>query len=73
VFFGVSVTIEAPLHEQRFLLIDLPHQVDAPVTGHTTDPLGDVNRMVEEDVTREIVDPSPFDGPTREIRLAQVR
>ena len=73
VLLGVPVAIEAPFHEQRLRLEDEIHGVDFAVAGVAADALGEVNRVVEVGVVRDVVDFVPNDRrilfPTRPHRL----
>ena len=57
---------EAPRHRELLGLIDLPHLVDAPVAAHAADALGDVDRVIEEDVTRQRRHAFPLNRPPGE-------
>src|SRR5215472_13366515 len=52
VFFGIAVTVDAPVHVQRIFLVHERHQVYAAVAGRTSDALGDVDAVVEVNEVR---------------------
>ena len=61
VLSGIAVTIQAPLHLERFLLDHQRHLVDAAVAGFTADALGDVDAVIEIHEVRQIVDAHPVE------------
>src|SRR5262249_2786037 len=57
----VAVAVEAAAHEERLVLIGEGHLIDAAVTLDASDPLADVDAVVEVDETRQVVDALPGD------------
>src|SRR6202020_1273128 len=47
IVLGMAMAGEAPLHEERLCLVDLRHEIDAPVARDAADPLRDVDRVIE--------------------------
>src|SRR6202142_3072134 len=66
----MPVTIEAPAHRQRRRLFDGRHLIDTAVAAHASDTLVHVNRMVEVDELRNLVDAPPLGGLVLEEALA---
>ncbi|SVD62973.1 uncharacterized protein METZ01_LOCUS415827, partial [marine metagenome] len=62
VFFGIPVTLQAPLHVEGVLLPHQRHLVDLTVAGDTADSLVDVDVVLEVDEVRQIVDSGPLQG-----------
>ena len=62
--FGISVAIDAPLHEERAGLEDERHLIDGAVARGAANALVHVNAMVEIGKLREIVNPLPCDWRT---------
>src|SRR5262245_7038243 len=60
VLLRLAVAVQTPVHVQRVHLPGQRHLIDAAVTGDTTDPLFDVNAVVEVDEARQLVDAVPF-------------
>ena len=60
-----AVAVEAPGHLEGRVLRDERHLVDAAVAGLAADALGDVDRVVEVDVVRQVVDLDPLDRLVR--------
>src|SRR5262245_55500025 len=60
VLFGMAVTVEAPFHLQRRLLIDQRHPIDTAVTGGAADALLHVHAVVEVDKVWQVVDAHPL-------------
>ena len=63
------MAVEAPAHLHGRALANLGHLVDAAVAGDAADALGDVDRVVEVDEVRQLVDLLPLDRLTREVGL----
>ena len=59
---GVSVTVQAPLHQQRARLENQRHLVDLSVTSRATNALVNVNAVVEIHKIRQPVDLDPLNG-----------
>src|SRR6266852_7794348 len=57
-----AVTVQAPLHLQRLLLINERHLVDGAVAGVAADAFVDMNTVVEKNEVRQLVYPSPLQG-----------
>ena len=53
------MAVQAPSHAECLDLIDLPHGVDPPMAGNTTNPTHNVRAMVEIDVVGQVVHPDP--------------
>lgn len=56
----ITVTLKAPAHAERFVLVDNFHGVDSAMTLHTTDATVDVGRVIEVRVVRQIMDLDPL-------------
>lgn len=63
------MTIQAPAHRQRRDLIDARHPIDPTMTGFAADPLPYVNRVIEVDEVRKLMNASPGHGCARQIAL----
>ena len=61
---------QTPPHGQRLLLIDSGHLVDSTVAHRASHTMIDVNRMIEVDVVRHIVNSAPRDGFARKVAVA---
>jgi len=57
----ITVTIDAPGHHQRCLLVHQRHPVDRAVTGRAPDPLLHVNAVIEVHEIRQIMDARPLE------------
>src|SRR6185295_206923 len=55
------MTIKAPPHKQRFVLVGERHFVNAPVAFHTPDAFVYMNAMVEISKFGQVVNPLPCD------------
>src|SRR5437764_6664475 len=53
------MAIQTPMHRQRCSLAGQLHLVDRAMAGRTADALGDMDRMIEVDVARQLVDALP--------------
>lgn len=53
------MTVQAPLHVERLGAPDKRHLIDRSVAGRATNPLGNVNAVIEIDEVRQIIDPVP--------------
>lgn len=62
---GISMTIDTPRHCQWRDLLDLRHQIDTSMACLTTDPLGDVNRVIEVDEVGKLRHSSPWNWAPR--------
>ena len=60
-FFRRAMTVEAPLHLKRPLLIHEWHLVDRPVAIVASDAFGDVNAVIEINKVRKLIDTRPLD------------
>jgi len=60
IFFWSTMTIEAPLHLQRSVLIHQRHAVNRPVASVAADTLVDMNAVVEINVVGQLVHASPL-------------
>src|SRR5438105_11776637 len=69
----IPVAVQAPAHGERRPLLHLRHLVDAAVAGDATHALLHVDRVVEVDEVRQLVDLVPDDGPVREETLPHRR
>src|ERR1019366_6911000 len=58
-FFGVAMTLQAPLHLQRVHLVSERHAVHSAVAALAAHTLIDVNAVVEVDEIGQVVDPRP--------------
>src|SRR5688572_22355292 len=58
----IPVTIEAPVHRERRVLVDQRHLVHRTMTGRAADSLLHVNAVVEVHEVRQIVHTRPFQG-----------
>src|SRR5262249_48155728 len=72
----VAMTLQAPAHQQRAVLIRERHQIDGPVTFGAADSLIYMNAVVEVDELRQVMNSLPGDcragakaGPHRRKRL----
>ena len=50
------MAIQTETHAQRFGMVNLVHLINATVTFHAAESAGDVHRMVEINVIRQLVD-----------------
>ena len=57
----VAMAFETPFHLQRRRVPHQRHMVYATVAGRTTDPLVDVNAVIEVGEIREVMHARPFD------------
>ena len=64
VLLGIAVAVDAPLHLERGVLEGELHLVDPAVARDAADALGDVDRVVEVDVVRQVVHARPADRPS---------
>lgn len=62
--FGLSMTLEAPLHLKRRCLICQRHQVDSSVTSRASHALVYVNAVIEINEVGQIVNARPLDWVT---------
>src|SRR5438477_2335220 len=56
IFFGISVAVQAPFHQQRRHLVGKRHLVDTAMTRRTADAFVNVNAVIEIDKTRQVID-----------------
>src|SRR5262245_17583517 len=64
---AVHVTVHAPPHVQRGILLDDGHVLDRAVTRLAGDPGVDVPHMWESDVVGQLVDANPRNGCLRDV------
>src|SRR4029077_18075031 len=62
IFLGVPMTVQAPLHLQRFLLVHEWHLIDRTVAGVASHTLVDVNAVIEKYEVGKLVDAGPLQG-----------
>src|SRR5690606_33570432 len=67
VTLGLAMAVEAPAHGQRRDLVHARHPVHAPVARLAADPFPHMDRMIEVDEARELIDTAPGDGCVRRV------
>ena len=74
---GIAMAVETKTHREGLCLFGERHAIHFAVTTRAADSLGDVNAVIEIDVTRQIGDPVPDDrlvvGQTLPHRSQQIR
>ncbi|HLZ93051.1 MAG TPA: hypothetical protein VKQ28_15175 [Candidatus Acidoferrum sp.] len=58
----ITVTVEAPLHQQGRGLKNQGHLIDLPVASGTAHTFVDVDAVIEIDVVRQAMNTNPLDG-----------
>jgi len=61
ILLWVAMTVQAPLHRERFRLPRQRHAVDAAVTRGASNTFTHVDIVRKVDISRQIVNPGPFD------------
>ena len=65
------MAVEAPLHAQRFNLMNDFHRVDSTMTFNTAHTAIDMSGVVEECIVRKVVNSNPLDRHARFITVKQ--
>lgn len=69
-FFRGPVAVQAPLHEERRLLMGERHLVDPAMAGAAADPLVHMNAVIEIDEAGQVVDAVPLERLARPITFS---